>query len=393
MSLFPNGGIQTTNLGVVYTNALVAVPDGQAKADGLAWGQTVAGRILQLRANDGSAAIVAYTPGTQPGQWRPAPPGFAPALLPNWGQVTPFAMVSGSQFRPHPPPALSGSAYALEFDLVKAYGGATGSLRSADQSEIALFWLDGGGTETPPGHWNRIADDVAVARGLSLAEHARLMALLNLALADAAICAWDAKYAYSYWRPVAAIREADTDGNPATTADPAWTPFIATPPFPEYVSGHSTFSRAAATVLAGWYGTDAISFSTSSDGLPGVTRTFPGFSAAADESGISRIYGGIHFPSANIAGQTAGHLLGLHVAAHYLQPLRAPAFALVTPVGGSTQLKLIGEPGRDYVLQICPDLRSWVNVATNTAASNGEVLFADPQMGAAVKRFYRAVAR
>jgi hypothetical protein len=160
-------------------------------------------------------------------------------------------------------------------------------------------------------------------RILSVLETARLFALLNLALADAAIACWDAKYACNLWRPITAIREADTDSNPDTEADPNWTPLPPTPPFPECTSGHSTFSRAAASILAGFFGSDEIPFTTSSDALPGVTRTFQSFSHAADEAGISRIYGGIHFATANISGQACGHAIAQHVIANCLQP--APA--------------------------------------------------------------------
>src|SRR5262249_11515772 len=151
------------------------------------------------------------------------------------------------------------------------------------QSLIALFWADGAGTETPPGHWNTIAQEIGVARGNTIEQNARLFALLNIAMADAAICSWDAKYTYDFWRPVTAIRD---------TSDSTWSSFIVTPPFPDYVSGHSTFSGAASTVLAMFYEMDNISFTASSDFLPGVLRSFPSLSAAANEAAISRLYGG-----------------------------------------------------------------------------------------------------
>jgi len=154
----------------------------------------------------------------------------------------------------------------------------------------------------------------AVSHGAS-----RLFAFLNIAIADAAICAWDAKYFYDFWRPVTAIRNGDADGNPATAADPAWTSFIVTPPFPDYVSGHSTFSGAAATVLAAFYDTDHVSFTIGSDGLPGVTRSFTSFLAASNEAALSRLYGGIHYRSANQDGLAAGIEIGEWTVAHQLQ--------------------------------------------------------------------------
>jgi membrane-associated phospholipid phosphatase len=147
-----------------------------------------------------------------------------------------------------------------------------------------------------------------------------LFALLNIAMADAAICAWDAKYSFNFWRPVTAIRNGDSDGNPATDADPSWTPLLATPPFPDYVSGHSTFSGAAATVLARFYGTDNIAFTTGSDFLPGVSRSFPSFSAAAAEAAASRLYGGIHYRAANDDGLQAGIQVGERTVNEFLQP-------------------------------------------------------------------------
>lgn len=391
--LFPNTEIQRTNLDVVYLELMSAVPEGPAKQDGLLWGQQVGAAILALRASDGATQPVEYTPGDQPGVWRPTPPAHAPALLPHWGQVTPFAMTSGAQFRPHAPPPVGSSAYAFELNIVKAYGAATGSVRSADQSQIAEFWANGPGTETPPGHWNRIALQVAQARGLSLAEEARLLALVNLALADAAISCWEAKYVYEYWRPVTAIREADTDNNPETAADPAWSSFIATPPFPEYTSGHSMFSRAAATLLARFFGTDAVAFTVGSDELPGVMRSYAGFAVAADESAVSRVYGGIHFPSAIVSGQATGHLLAEHVWVNYLQPIEAPTFVLVSPPGVEARIQLLGEPGRSYRLEACPDLREWVVVGTATAGEDGVAAFTDPAAAGEAKRFYRATAR
>jgi hypothetical protein len=303
-----------------YTAALAAVPSGKRKGDGIAWGNRVATAILNERADDGSAAVVAPPAGQGPGDWIPTPPGFATYAFPQWGFVTPFCMHSPSQFRPPGPPPLDSPEWAAEYNEVKALGAAAGSTRTEEESIIALFWADGSGTETPPGHWNSIAQDVAAARGNTTDEKARLFALLNIALADAAICAWDAKYAFNFWRPVTAIRNGDTDGNPATEPDANWSSFIVTPPFPDYVSGHSTYSGAAATILATFYGTDRIPFTTGSDALPSLERSFNSFSAAADEAAFSRLCGGIHYRSANEHGLEAGLRIGAHVAQHFLLP-------------------------------------------------------------------------
>src|SRR5213082_4329655 len=298
VNLFPAAA---SSFDALYAAILCAIPDGPQKTAGIVWGEFVANQIPAARANDGWNATVPPPGGSGPGVWVPTPPAYFPYLLPQWGFVTPFAMSSSSQFRPPGPPPLDSQRYAADYNEVKELGAASGSTRTAEQTEIALFWADGAGTETPPGHWNSIAQIIADARGNTLEENARLFALLNIAMGDAAICAWDAKYEFHFWRPVTAIAFAEPQLN--------WASFIVTPPFPDYVSGHSTFSGAASTVLAMFYGTDYISFTTGSDFLPGVTRTFSSFSAAADEAAVSRLYGGIHFRAANEDGQASGILI------------------------------------------------------------------------------------
>ena len=333
MSLYP---AQAATFDAAYLAELAGIPDQpkNARKEGVRWGEKVAAKILLARASDGSTNVVPYTPGSGPGAWIPTPrppatpggpelPGL-PSLLPNWPSVTPFAMTSGSQFRPPGQPALSSSNWAAEFNQTKELGSKTSATRSAEQTDIARFWADGAGTVTPPGHWNVIARDVAAQRGTTLEQNARLFALLNIAVADAAICSWDAKYAYNFWRPITAIRMADTDGNNDTEADSAWTPLLVTPNFPEYTSGHSTFSSAGAAILGGFFGSDAVAFTTLSDDLPGVSRSFNSFSAAAMEAGLSRIYGGIHFMSGNLDGLNAGHQVGQFVLQNFLRPKHEP---------------------------------------------------------------------
>ena len=317
ISLFP---VNAADFDDLHAATLGAIPDGPQKDMGVKCGKSVAANILAWRAGDGSDAMVDPPSGSGPGEWVPTPPAFAGYLLPQWGDCMPFAIADHSQFRPRGPPSLDSSKWAADYNEVKALGAAVGSTRTPDQTEIAQFWADGAGTETPPGHWNHIAQDVGAAQGNTLQQNARLFALLNIAMADAGMCAWDAKYTYHNWRPVTAIRNGDTDGNPATEPDPAWSSFIVTPPFPDYVSGHSTFSSAAATVLALFYGTDAISFQTGSDFLPGVVRSFSSFSAAASEAADSRVYGGIHFRFASDDGLAAGLSIGEWTFTHYLQP-------------------------------------------------------------------------
>jgi hypothetical protein len=313
-TLFPAHAAEFDTL---HESTLAQIPNGPREKKGLAWGAAVATQVLAQRANDGSAATVAAPIGGGLGDWIPTGP--VPFLLPQWGFVTPFCMSSSAQFRPSGPPALDSEKYAQDFNEVKMFGGAVGSSRTEDQSLIARFWADGAGTETPPGHWNHIAQDVSAAQGNTLDQNARLFALLNLAMADAGICAWDAKYSFNNWRPVTAIRNAASDGNDATEPDAAWSSFIGTPPFPDYVSGHSTFSGAAATVLGIFYGSDDISFSTGSDFLPGVIRSFESFSSAANEAAMSRVYGGIHFRFASDDGLSGGLAIGEWTISHFLQ--------------------------------------------------------------------------
>ena len=261
-------------------------------------------------------------------------PGVRTRSFAGVGQGDLLCHDSGSQFRPVPPPALSSSMYAFDFNLTKELGAKNSATRTAEQTAIAQFWADGPGTVTPPGHWNVIARDIALQRKMALTENARLFALLNLALADAAICCWDGKYEFKCWRPITAIHEADTDRNPATGQDPAWTPLLATPPFPEYTSGHSTFSSAAATVLARYFGSDTVPFSATSEAMPSFSRSYQSFSEAAAEAGLSRIYGGLHFMSANQQGLLSGASLGAYVAEGFLKEKRPPgAMNTAQPMG------------------------------------------------------------
>ena len=308
VNLFP---ARTSTFDTLHAAILAGIPDGPQKTAGIVWGEFVASQILAARANDGSNAVVPPPGGSGPGVWIPTPPAFLPYLLPQWGFVVPFGMSNSSQFRPPGPPPLDSQQYAADYVEVKELGAAVGSTRTEEQTEIALFWADGAGTETPPGHWNSIAQIIAAARGNTLEENARLFALLNIAMADAAICDWDAKYTYHFWRPVTAIAFAEPELN--------WMSFIVTPPFPDYVSGHSTFSAAAATVLPLFYGTEDLPFTAGSDFLPGVYRSFSTCLDAAEEAALSRIYGGIHFRSASEDGLQAGISIGEWTSSHYLQ--------------------------------------------------------------------------
>lgn len=320
VGLFPT---QKGTLEAELATSLASIPGGPARTKGVALGASVAGQILALRAADGSSAKVAYDPAPGPDVWTPTPPAYAPPVDPQWGQVKPFALASGSQFQPPAPPDPTSAEFAAEVAQVEAVGGTVSTVRTADQTALAHFWSDLAGTFDPPGHWNQIAEIAAMAHHSNLMESARSLALVDMALADAGIEAWGAKYTYDTARPVTVIRGGLGGINPLVVADPTWTPLWSTPAFPSYISGHSSFSAAAAAVLDATYGT-GFAFTDPGDPSLGLApRHFASFDAAAQEAGISRIDGGIHFESDNLAGLQVGGKVGRFVIAHELRPTGA----------------------------------------------------------------------
>jgi hypothetical protein len=316
-----------------YAATLARVSDAAARNRGVAVGRAAGGAIMALRKDDGATRDAPYTPATGPGKWRPHPNpmpanppiadpttarGYAPSVLPGWGGVTPFTLLSPSQFWLPGPPALTSPTYARDYNEVKSLGGKVSTARTADQTEIARFWFEG-----PPA-WNRIGRAVSSARPLDVWDSARLLALLNMAMADGYIAGFKIRYVYDLWRPVTAIREGDTDGNDSTVGDPTWDSHQNTPAVSDYPSTQSTFSGAAAVVLASVVGTDQFAFSTTS-GPPfeGITRSFTSFSQAARESADSRIYAGIHFRTACEDGLALGRRIGQRAVRLYLQPAKS----------------------------------------------------------------------
>lgn len=292
--------------------SLEKITENQARQEGIILGETVANQILDLRKNDGSNSIINYTPSHEIGHWQPTPPNYANSLLPQWPNVTPFAMTNPAQFQPPGPPNLESERYAFDVNLVQEIGGKSSTIRTQDQVDIANFWENGVGTFTPPGHWNQIAGEICTLMDSNLTTTSQLFALLNIALADAGIAAWECKYKYDFWRPITAIQQAANDQNPATIADKNWEPLLTTPPFSEYISGHSSFSGAADVVMSSFFGND-FGFANSGDSRVNQLRVYDNFSQAADESGMSRIYGGIHFMSANEDGLLLGRNIGNYV--------------------------------------------------------------------------------
>jgi hypothetical protein len=314
-----------------YVAALNAIADGTSKAQGIAIGRAAADVVLALRMADGSDTPIFdfnYPDGTEPGEYR-SPPGFPPnfAAAPGWGNVTPFVLKDGAQFRPGPPYAVTSKKYTADFNEVKRRGVKEGSTRTPEETQIAYFWLG-----SAPLQWNRIARTVSAAAGLNTWENGRLFALLNMALADGYIGSWETKYHYNYWRPQTAIRLAESDGNPDTDADPDWEPLDPTPPLPDYDSAHSVEGGAAAAVLQRVFETDQNSFSACSLSLPlaaercggahEVQRSYSSFSQAASENGVSRILVGYHFRKAVEEGITHGRKIGKWAVNHFLKPVK-----------------------------------------------------------------------
>ena len=289
---------------------------------GVAVGEEAARNILVLRQNDGFNTVVPYTPGTGPGAWVSTPPGFLPALLPQLATVVPFALRSGGQFRPDGPPALTSEQYAADVNEVQARGDINGEVlgrRTHDESATARFWL---GNSIPI--FQQLARKISSDRGLGLSENARFFALLSIAGMDAYIAAWDAKYTYNFWRPVTAIRQADTDGNPATIGDPSWLPLGTTPPFPDYVSGHTTYTGAFVHVLEQIFGDDPVTYSVTNPNVAPAeqVRTYTSIGALADEMIEARILAGIHFRTADRDGDRLGRQVAQFALTHVLRETR-----------------------------------------------------------------------
>jgi membrane-associated phospholipid phosphatase len=298
VGLYPS---QKPTLDQDYAQLLGQVKPGARKTAGVVVGRVAAAGLLALRATDGSQApLLPYTPGSQPGDFQPVPPNHTnPPQFDQWRFVTPFALNSPSQFRPAPPPALSSTAYAQATNEVKSLGINVGSTRTADQTQLAMFW-----NPSPWATFNQIAQTAAIAQGSTLSQNARTFALLNLTLADTAIAFYDAKYTYNLWRPVTAITSTNT-GNPAVVSDPNWTPLVATANDPSYPGAHSAIGAASAVVLSSIFG-PKFDFAVTSSALPGVERSFSSFQAAAEEAGLSRIFAGVHTRIDHVAGQQLG---------------------------------------------------------------------------------------
>ncbi len=305
-----------TMLDAQFEQSLARIPDGKDKTTGTDVGKAVAQATLIMRSDDGSAAMpVPYVFGTAAGDYQSTPLNFPKQpVFTHWAQVETFVLERASQFRPGPPPALTSAAYTQVFNEVKSLGIANSVTATADQALIGRFW--NGAIQN---YWNEITQTAALAHHLDTARSARLFALLNLTFADEVIAFYDAKYTYNFWRPVTAIRAADTDGNPQTAGDPNWLPQAGnTAPDPSYPGAHATISAGGAFVLNTFFGRKPIHLNVTSEVLPGVVRSFDSFAAVEKEASVSRVYAGQHFRSDEDAGERLGRAVADFVVDNFL---------------------------------------------------------------------------
>lgn len=286
------------------------------------FGESVAKRMIEMRANDGSTSALTYVPKNEVGKWKRTPPKYRPPELSYWSNTRPFAIEHPSQFRIQPPPGLNTLEYARALEEVRTIGSANSKTRTKEQTEIAEFWSCFSYTSTPAGHWYEIATRTARKEALPLIESARLLALISIAMADAGIACWDTKYFYESWRPIQAIHAADQDGNPDTKSDSSWDSLLESPPHPEYVSGHGSFSGAGGKIMEFYFNAEnGYSFYATSTSLPGVVRRFSSFSECVEEICLSRLYGGIHFRYSNDRGRQLGEQVAEFILDTQLRPL------------------------------------------------------------------------
>jgi hypothetical protein len=306
--LFPSN----TMLDGQYTMSLGAIPDGGPKTRGIAVGEVAAAAMIAARTLDGRFGPFRFAVGSGPGVWKPVLPAFANDPNAWLKDVKPFLIRKASQFRSDGPLSLKSRKYAREFDEVKKLGSLESTTRTDDQTVAARYWA-----ENPPATWSRIFRTLSVQEGLSLVENARYFAMLYLTAADALIAVWDDKAHYSFWRPITAIREADTDSNARTEKDGAWVPLIPNPPYPEHPSGHTGLSGSIVATLQKFFRTDKMAWTDTNNG--GQKRSFTRFSDAIDEIVDARIWSGIHFRTADEQGERIGRQVAEYRDKHFFE--------------------------------------------------------------------------
>jgi hypothetical protein len=302
---------QQPALQALYDATLVGISDGAAKTRGIAVGDAAAAAMIAARTADGRFGLFRFLSGSGPGVWKPVLPAFGSDPNAWVKDVKPFLIERASQFRSDGPYELTSRKYAREFNEVKSVGSAASTTRTADQEHAALYWA-----ENPPRTWNRIINSISAAQGTSLVDNARLFAEVYLTAADAFIAVWDEKAHYSFWRPITAIREADTDDNPRTDQDEDWLPFVANPPYPEHPSGHLGLSGAVGRTLQQFFCTDKLSW-TDTTPVGMRTRSFTRVSDAVDEIEDARVWSGIHFRNADEASVEISRKIAKYRTKHY----------------------------------------------------------------------------
>jgi hypothetical protein len=297
---------------VALATYLASIPDGAAKSDGVKLGEAVAAKVLEARANDGCDAPDDYRPRTTPGVYVPT----AITLASTWPNLKPFAMAKGSQFRPTPPISLESKEWATDYNELKDFGGQTSAKRTAQQTETARFWLVGA-----PVAYHPFVRHLVIAKQMSVVDSARFMALVAVGLNDAIIAVLDAKYHYNFWRPITAIRNGDTDGNPDTDREATWQPIAPTPMHPEYPCAHCILSGSVAGVVKAALGTvDIPEIATTSPTAPGVTHRWTNMTAFTEEVADARIWAGFHYRFSTRVGTEMGHQIGEYVVKSVMQP-------------------------------------------------------------------------
>ena len=305
---------EKTALDAAFDAAMAKLPDGPAKRSGIEAGEKAALAVLAERKTDGFDGPNTYRPVTSPGVYVPT----SALTMSHIAGITPFALKSLSQFRPEPPPALASQVWARDYNETKELGSVNSSKRTPWQTETARFWVLSGVLA-----WNQAARELSASKPLPLPQSARLFAHLNIALADALLAIFDAKYHYNFWRPVTAIRNGDRDDNDATERDPGWTPLINTPAHPEYPCAHCVCDGAAGAVLKSVFGTGTLpEFILTYDQMPGVTRKYTSIEQLEDEVAMARIWGGVHYRTSNEVGNEIGKKIGEYVVQNHLQAVR-----------------------------------------------------------------------
>ena len=365
-----------------FRNSTDGIPASAEKTAGVALGEAVAAAYVSWRQGDGYMDSVPYQPTPGPGRWRSDPTQvfIQEPVGPVWGAMDPFCIAASSQFPVPRAPALTSQAYTDAFLEVKAYGDSESSVRTVDQFYVGKFWAyDRSGLGPPSVLYNRNLAEICASRGSSEAANARLFAMASVAMADAAICAWDVKFIDDLWRPVTAVREADTDGNPDTIADPEWTPTGCpggnfpdfTPPFPAYVSGHATMGEATFQTLKRFYGLDQMNFTLTSEELPGKPRSYTSLTQAAQENADSRVWLGVHWRFDQMEGQA----LGASVADYVYSSAFTPVLETYADFAGVHALSVNGQGDKDQ-----DGIKDFAEYAFNTHPRR-----ADSPPGAVVK--------